>query len=83
MDAIEPAGRITITTARYFGAYEGGRWVALWVAPHDLPEEPFDEDNTAAVWWVDEAQLVGRGATPNEALADLIARWRGRRPGQG
>ena len=83
MDSPEVAGRITITTARYRGAYEGGRWVAFWAAPHEVPEDPFDEDNIAAVWWVDEAQLVGRGETPNEALADLFARWRSRRPGQG
>lgn len=66
---------VTITGSRYMGVYEGGSWIA-W-AGDGLPDAAFGSDACCYSWWKsEESALVGRGDTPNDALADLIARCR-------
>jgi hypothetical protein len=74
---------VTIMRTRYGGVYEGGEWVAFnadpwsrWYGKSDgLPMEAFADDITCGDWWAsDAAALVGRGATPDEALKDLHRR---------
>jgi hypothetical protein len=68
----------TITTSRYSGAYEGGRWVCFRAFHDELPSAPFEDDITAQAWWSDgeEETWVGRGDSPQEAFEDMMRRWR-------
>lgn len=62
-----------ITAARYGGCYEGGEWLAFAFLPDD--NEAFSGDNPCMNWWeAREDMPIGRGDTPNDALADLKAR---------
>lgn len=63
---------ITIHQTRYQGAYEGGSWVAASGA--DLPPVAFGSDVPCSLWW-ENRPAIGRGQTPDEALADLEARY--------
>ena len=78
MDPAKAPWSVTVTTARYGGIYEGGRWLAFRATPSRLPDEAFGGDTVAAGWWETSGdQLwVGRGSTPQEAFDDLVERWR-------
>lgn len=66
---------ITIITARYGGSYEGGRYCAFHSYPSDIPWDAVGNDISCCAYWGSTAvELVGRGSTPNRALADLQAR---------
>ena len=72
----------TAFKSRYSGAYEGGDWVAFALHPEDIPEDATSDDITASDFWgldgeSDETRFVGRGATPDEAYADLLRRLKG------
>lgn len=72
MDVVgEDLGRITITTARYGGAYETGVWVAFARSPDELPHDWDADDVTAMSWWVEHRHEVGGGNSPDAALEDL------------
>jgi hypothetical protein len=60
-----------IVPTRYGGAYEGCAWVAFPLGPEELPEDAFGSDTYCANWW-SEDRLVGKGSTPDTALADLV-----------
>lgn len=63
----------TVCASRYQGAYEGGLWVAFPVAYWDVPDAAFGCDLSAAAFWTN-ADTVGRGATPDEAVQDMLRR---------
>ena len=63
---------ITITQARYGGAYEGGEWIAFHLHPREIPEQAFGDDATCIGWWLDYGDGVGRGATAERAREDLV-----------
>jgi hypothetical protein len=63
---------VTIIRTRYGGSYEGGAWAAFHCHEDAVPANATGDDLTCATyWWSSEAGLVGRGATPDEALANL------------
>ena len=74
----------TIFVARYSGAYEGGRFVCFPLKHDEIPEAATADDVTAMWFWLTdpvgdavespETRFVGRGDTPDEALADMIGR---------
>lgn len=70
MDAPYP---ITIVRTRYSGVYEGGVWAAVACEPQDLPEQALGSDVECASWWGERRGEVGVGATPEDALASLLA----------
>jgi hypothetical protein len=66
---------VTIIQTRYGGSYENGTWAAFNCHENEVPPAASDDDLTAAnYWWSDAAENVGRGESPNEALADLERR---------
>ena len=78
----------SISRARYGGSCEGGKWVAFPLDPEQVPHDAFVGDDPRAIWFwcggdYDEESVgtyyVGRGDTPNAALADLIDRLGRRR----
>ncbi len=64
--------RIDIVQTRYGGSYEGGPWTAFSNSRYDPGCEAFGHDLVCAQWWDDHRHEVGLGATPNDALQDLI-----------
>lgn len=65
---------VTIVMDRYGGTYSGGVWIAWPLCAEDVPPEPASDDVTAMTFWGEAKEYpFGRGATPNEALADLRA----------
>lgn len=66
---------VTIITARYQGSYEGGLWCAFNLYELEVPPEATGNDIACYEFWHSpNAAKVGRGATPDEALADLTKR---------
>jgi len=65
---------IVVRQSRYGGAYEDGAWFAI-ANCHEIPEEAISEDSECQEFWLSEkAQFIGRGATPNDAVIDLVSR---------
>lgn len=68
---------LTVMAARYGGSYEGHSWVAFNCYPHMIPTAAYGDDVSCGGFWgyrEDMQPKVGRGATPNQAIFDLIAR---------
>lgn len=61
----------TIVADRYDGCYSHARWLAFPLYICDVPEEISDEDIPCMCFWDDYDEPVGKGATPEDALADL------------
>lgn len=80
MDRIYP---VTVFTARYSGTYEGAPWIAAqahadpgmhmsWTSDHDL--RGCQGDDVTCVGWFSDANFpIGRGDTPDAAVADLAS----------
>lgn len=66
---------VVIHQSRYGGVYEGGAWFAI--ANCDLiPDDAIGGDDEACDFWSsDQAKMIGRGTTPNDAVLDLMERW--------
>jgi len=64
----------TIVLARYGGVYEGGKYLAFNQYVHNLPAGWDEDDCSCADCFRDLKEHVGRGKTPDAALADLIRR---------
>ena len=63
-----------IFMTRYQGTYEGGNWACIAFADY-IPSEAVDDDLTCCDWWMSpQADLVGRGSTPDEAYNDMVHR---------
>jgi uncharacterized protein (DUF433 family) len=71
---------LTICASRYRGVYEGARYVAFPLDPDTIGSTDYaSEDIECAQFWADSdrARLpFGRGGSPDEALADLLARMK-------
>jgi hypothetical protein len=64
---------IVLRLDRYLGRYSKGDWTAYNLFADQLPFEPELAEEVAAKFWADEklTALIGRGSTPDEAVADL------------
>jgi hypothetical protein len=68
---------LTVMSSRYGGCYEGDYWVAFNCYPHDISPAAYGDDLRCSGFWgfgADHQPQVGRGATPNQAIADLVER---------
>jgi hypothetical protein len=84
VDRLDDVYSVTVVQARYSGGYEGGTWLAFPVNMEQLVERPWaDEwwdwdggDIECMTWWETSpnAQRVGRGDTPNDAVLDMLKR---------
>ncbi len=63
---------IEIAQTRYGGTYEGGAWAAFPQAKYDRGCDAFGHDLACSSWWDYHREEVGLGATPNEAVQDLL-----------
>ena len=62
---------VYIFGARYGGAYEGGKWLA-WIGDHEWLDDHAGDDISCLNFWDDYRMApIGRGDTPDQALADL------------
>jgi hypothetical protein len=68
--------KMCVVSARYSGAYEGGRFVAISV--DDLGSDAFGSDTEAMIWWHENADRAGAGETPNDAILDWYHKREGR-----
>lgn len=60
---------VTIVAARYSGVYEGGRWLAFFTEPWNVPECIYGGDDECSEYFHKPiAALIGAGDTPDEAL---------------
>ena len=66
-----PLWDATIVGARYGGIYEGARWMAWPGEPEWLDEHQSGDDECETFWMDYGSAPIGRGDTPNDALADL------------
>lgn len=65
---------VTIVGARYGGTYEGAKWIA-WPGEIEWLDDHQSGDNACIDFWQDYAHAtLGRGSTPDEALADLVTK---------
>lgn len=67
---------LTVMQARYGGSYEGGDWLAFNCYPDVIDKDSHGDDiSCSGFWGFGQGQpMVGRGATPNKAIFDLIKR---------
>jgi hypothetical protein len=75
---------IAIIEDRYSGVYSDGRWLALNGADtldngcyrivRTLENGPHGDDGDAMAFWVDPPNWIASGNTPDQALANLIAK---------
>lgn len=70
---------VTIVLDRYGGVYSGGKWVAYNQYFDLVPPEVDDGDIECHRFWLQNDMPVGRGNTPDEALADLETNMRARK----
>ena len=76
MDELYP---ITIIKDRYSGTYSGAKWLAFNVYPEHVAILDVNGDDISCNWfWSGEANkyIIGKGLTPNDALADLYSHFR-------
>lgn len=66
---------VAIFESRYGGIYEGGCWFAVPEC-ESVPHGAHGDDSECAIWFSDNVHKVGIGATPNEALKNLIVKSR-------
>jgi hypothetical protein len=65
---------ITIIKDRYLGTYSGAKWLAFNMYPEQVYTLDVNGDDISCNWfWSGEANsyIIGKGLTPNDALADL------------
>ncbi len=74
MEAMQSMYPVTIIMARYGGIYEGGVWLAFNCYEDEVPAAATSNDISCVTFFGYAADSVGRGDTPNKALADLRGR---------
>lgn len=62
---------VTIIADRYHGSYSGAEWLAFPLERDEVPEEVCGDDMEEMTFWDDYKGIVGKGTTPDEALANL------------
>lgn len=65
---------VTIISDRYHGCYSGASWLAFPLDFDEIPEDVNDEDLPCQDFWDNYDEPIGLGETPEDALADLIAK---------
>jgi bifunctional DNase/RNase len=68
---------VTVVMDRYQGTYSNAQWLAFNFDPSEVPEEIGGDDPTETIFWRehDDKKLpIGKGNTPDEAIADLKAK---------
>ena len=80
MDEIYP---LTIVSDRYGGTYSGGDFTAWNMDYYEIPTDPAEDDVTCMMFWDTTDIVVGRGATPQEAVDDLKRRLEELKDGKG
>ena len=63
---------LTIVNDRYTGAYSGGIYLAFPLDFNKIPEEVNGEDGECGYFWSNYKEPVGKGATVQEAIDDLV-----------
>lgn len=63
----------TIVADRYSGTYSGGEWLAFPLDWSEIPEEIDCDDATCMIFWESYSGPVGKGRTPELAMANLVA----------
>lgn len=66
---------VTIIKDRYSGTYSNAQWLALQADSSQVPDEIGSDDGDEMNFWrahKDSELPIGKGKTPDEALADLI-----------
>jgi hypothetical protein len=71
VETIEEIYPMTLVCDRYGGTYSGGRYTAWNCDPWDVPEEIDESDIPCSIFWDNYIGLVGKGATPLQAMEDL------------
>ena len=70
---------VTIVMARYRGTYEGARWLAFPIGADDLADSDYAAEDIECMLFFEECKErklpIGRGETPDNAMADLRARF--------
>jgi hypothetical protein len=70
---------VTIVMARYRGTYEGDRWLAFPIGAEDLSDSDYAAEDIECMLFFEEGEdrklAIGRGETPDKAMADLRARF--------
>ena len=67
-----------IRQARYSGVYEGGKWIAIGNYEDVDLDGYFHGDDGEAIdlFESEDGQLIGVGDTPNDALEDMLHKYR-------
>ena len=65
---------VTIIADRYGGTYSGARFVAFPLDYYDVPEDAAGDDVSCMLFWDNYAEPVGKGASPQAAHDNLVAR---------
>jgi hypothetical protein len=69
---------VTVVKSRYQGTYEGDRWLAFPVGVEDLADSDYAGEDVECMCFFQECDArqlpIGRGFTPDRALADLRKR---------
>jgi hypothetical protein len=64
----------TIVNDRYSGAYSGAEWLAFPLDYWNVPDEVDGGDSECMMFWEDYDGVVGKGSTPELAMANLVAK---------
>lgn len=64
----------TIVNDRYSGTYSGAEWLAFPLDYWNVPEEVDGGDSECMMFWEDYDGVVGKGNTPELAMANLVAK---------
>lgn len=70
----------TVLCDRYSGTYSGGLWIAFNLEASEIPAEVDGDDTECRDYWTSlnglhgSDALIGKGATPNEAVSNLAAK---------
>lgn len=66
-----------IVRDRYNGTYSGAIWLAFPMGFEDVPVEVDAEDLECMMFWDAYDGVVGKGNTPELAMANLVAKMEG------
>lgn len=67
----------TIIRDRYNGAYSGAAWLAFPLDFWNVPDEVEGGDGECMMFWESYDGEVGKGSTPELAMANLVAKMEG------
>jgi hypothetical protein len=62
---------VTVTSARYGGLYEGGRFIAWPEWPENIPAEAHGDNLTCSTFFDAHVAPLGKGSAPGDAILDL------------